>query len=101
MLKTTGSSDLAPRELETDEVVGGGGKADETVVDSSKVVKKSRNCQKSRNRQKVEKPQKHEKAAKVIGSEEPSSLTSDTRLVVTKMGPSRNLIQKWRTTGHC
>ena len=39
MLKTTGSSDLAPRELETDEVVGGGGRADETVVDSSKSSK--------------------------------------------------------------
>ena len=43
MLKTTGSSDLAPRELGTDEVVGGGGRADETVVDLSKLSK----CQKS------------------------------------------------------
>ena len=29
MLKTTGSLDLASRELETDEIVGGGGKADD------------------------------------------------------------------------
>ena len=36
MLKTTGLSDLAPRGLGTDEVVGGDGRADETVVDSSK-----------------------------------------------------------------
>ena len=42
MLKTTGSSDLAPRELGTDEVVGGGGRADETVVDSSKLSKSRR-----------------------------------------------------------
>ena len=56
VLKTTESSDLAPRELGTDEVVGGGGRADETVVDLSKwskscqkVVKKSKNCQKLKN----------------------------------------------------
>ena len=39
MLKTTGSSDLALRELETDKVVGGGGKVDEMVVDLSKLSK--------------------------------------------------------------
>ena len=39
MLKMTGSSDLAPRELGTDEVVGGSGRADETVVDLSKSSK--------------------------------------------------------------
>ena len=39
MLKTTGSLDLAPRELGTDEVVGDGGRADETVVDLSKLSK--------------------------------------------------------------
>ena len=49
MLKTTGSLDLAPRELGTNEVVGGGGRADETVVDSSK-------CQKVEESSKVEKP---------------------------------------------
>ena len=42
MLKTIRSSDLAPRELGTDEVVGGGGRADETVVDSSKSSKSQR-----------------------------------------------------------
>ena len=52
MLKTTGSSDLAPRELETDEVVGGGGRADETVVDSSK-SSKSRRIVKSRKTSKA------------------------------------------------
>ena len=36
MLKTTGSSDLALRELGTNEVVGGDARADETVVDLSK-----------------------------------------------------------------
>ena len=55
MLKTTGSSDLAPRELGTDEVVGGGGRADETVVDSSKLSKSWRIVKKS------EKPQRPEK----------------------------------------
>ena len=49
MLKTTGSSNLALRELETNEVVGRSGRADETVVDlskssiSQKIVKKSKN----------------------------------------------------------
>ena len=80
MLKTTGSLDLAPRELGTNEVVGGGGRADETVVDSSKSSKSRRIVKKS------EKPQRPEKFAKVIGSEESSFLTSDTRLAFTKMG---------------
>ena len=35
----TRSLDLAPRELETDEVVSGGGKADKTIVDLSKLSK--------------------------------------------------------------
>ena len=83
MLQTTGSSDLAPKELGTDEVVGGGGRADETVVDSSKW---SKSCQKSKNRQKVKNPQRPEKSVKVIGLEEPSFLTSDTRLAFTKDG---------------
>ena len=39
MLKTTRSSNLTPKELGTDEVVGGGGRADETVVDLSKLSK--------------------------------------------------------------
>ena len=57
MLKMTGSSDLAPRGLGIDEIVEGGGRADVTVVDSSKsksqrIVKKS------------EKPQRPEKLQK-------------------------------------
>ena len=36
MLKTIESSDLAPRELGTDEIVGGGGRANEMVVDLPK-----------------------------------------------------------------
>ena len=52
ILKTTGSSDLAPRELGTDEVVGGGGRADETVVDSSK-SSKSRGIVKSQKTSKA------------------------------------------------
>ena len=47
MLKTTGLSDLTLRELGTDEVVGGGGRADETIVDLSK-LSKSRKIVKSR-----------------------------------------------------
>ena len=39
MLKMTRSSDLAPRELGIDEAVGGGGRADETVMDLSKSSK--------------------------------------------------------------
>ena len=39
MLKATGLSDLALKELGTDEVVGGGSRVDETVVDSSKLSK--------------------------------------------------------------
>ena len=79
MLKTTGSSGLsAPKTFraENDEVVRGGGRADEMVVDLSK----SKNCQKSK------KSQRPEKFAKAIGSEEPSFLTSDTRLAFTKIG---------------
>ena len=49
MLKTTGSSDLAPRELGTDEVVGGSGRADETVVNLSKSSKSRRIVKKSNN----------------------------------------------------
>ena len=49
MLKTTGSSDLAPRELGTDEVVGGSGRADKTVVNLSKLSKSRRIVKKSKN----------------------------------------------------
>ena len=55
MLKTTGSSGLsAPKAFraENDEVVGGGGRADETVVDSSK-SSKSRRIVKSRKTSKA------------------------------------------------
>ena len=78
MLKTTGSSGLsAPKAFraENNEVVEGGGRADEMIVDSSNSVEKS---------SKVEKSQKPEKFAKNIGLEEPSFLTSDIRLAFTK-----------------
>ena len=52
MLKMTGLSDLALRELGTDEVVGGGGNADEMIVDSSK-LSKSRGIVKSRKTSKA------------------------------------------------
>ena len=39
MLKMTGSSDLAPKELEIDEIVRDDDRADETVVDLSKLSK--------------------------------------------------------------
>ena len=79
ILKITGLSGLSALKAfkaENDEVIGGGGRADEMVVDSSK----SKNCQKSR------KPQRPENFAKAIGLEEPSFLTFDTRLAFTKMG---------------
>ena len=46
-------------------------------------------CQKVKESSKVKKPQKPDKSAKVIGSEEPSFLTSDIRLAFTKMGSNR------------
>ena len=49
MLKTTGLSNLAPKELGTDEIVGGSGRADETVVDLSKSSKSQRIVKKSNN----------------------------------------------------
>ena len=55
MLKTIGLLDLAPKELGTNEVIGGGGKADETVVDLSKSSKSRKIVKKS------EKPQRPEK----------------------------------------
>ena len=63
MLKTTGSSDLAPKELETDEVIGGGSRADKIVVDLSKLSK-------VRKLSKIWKTSKAWKVAKIIGSEE-------------------------------
>ena len=42
MLKMIGSSNLTPRELGTDEVVGSGSRVDETVVNSSKLSKSQR-----------------------------------------------------------
>ena len=56
------------------------------------VVKRSNSVEKS---SKVEKPQRPRKSAKVIDSEEPSFLTSDTRLALIKMGSScMNLTMK-------
>ena len=52
MLKMTGSSDLVPRELRTDEVIGGSGRADETVVNLSK-SSKSRKVVKSQKTSKT------------------------------------------------
>ena len=48
------------------------------------VVSQSKNCQKVEELSKVKKPQRLEKSAKAISSEEPSFLTSDTRLAFTK-----------------
>ena len=58
MIKITGSSNLAPRELETNEVVGGGGRAMETVVDPSKLSKNRRIVKKSKKPQRLEKLQR-------------------------------------------
>ena len=64
MLKTTRSSDLAPRELGTDEVVGNSGRADEKVVDLSKSSKSRRIVKKSKNCQKVEESSKSRRIVK-------------------------------------
>ena len=61
------------------EVIGGGGRADETVVNLSKLLKVKKSL-------KVEKPQKPEKSTKVIGLEKSSFSTFDIRLTVTKIG---------------
>ena len=58
IIKITGSSRLsAPKAFraENDEVVGGGGRADKTVVDSFKLSKKSKSCQKV---EKLQRPKK-------------------------------------------
>ena len=57
----TGLSGSAPKELGTDEIVGGGGRANETVVDSSKW---SKSCQKVKELSKVKKPQRPKKLQK-------------------------------------
>ena len=67
------------------------------------MMKRSWTClshQKVEGLSKVEKPQRPEKSTKTIGLEEPSFLTSDTRLAFTKMGSSHTNSQ-WRTTSHC
>ena len=63
MLKTTGSSDLAPRELGADEVVGGGGKADDRNLPKSKKLKNAKSGIQTR----------------VGATEEPTSLTPSIR----------------------
>ena len=83
MLKTSSSTDsstsAAQIVAEYDGVDGGGG--------GGKLIEKS---SKSRKIGLVQKTSKRaEKSAKAIGSEEPSFLTSDTRLAFTKMGSSR------------
>ena len=87
MFKTTGSSGLSASKAfiaENDEVVGDGGRVDETVVDSSKLSK----SWKVEKLAKVKKPQKPDKSAKVIGLGESSFLIFDTRLAFTKMSSS-------------
>ena len=95
MLKTTGSSRLlAPKAFRTEnnEVVRGGSRADETVVDPFNLVKKL---------SKVEKPQKPEKFIKIIGLEKSSLLTSNTELVIIKnYRPLLNLL-RFRSSTNC
>ena len=55
MIKTIGSSELAPRELRTDEVIRSDGKANETVVDLSKSSKSRKIVKKSEKSQRPEK----------------------------------------------
>ena len=77
MLRTSSSTDsstsAAQIVVEYDGVDDSGGGGGQSVEKSSK----------------VEKPQRPEKYAKAIGSEEPSFLTSDNRLTLTKRGSSR------------
>ena len=72
MLRTSSSTDSSTSvtqiAVEYDGVGDGGGKSVEKSSKSRRIVKKS------------EKPQGPEKSTKAIGSEEPSFLTSDTRL---------------------
>ena len=72
MLKMTGLSDLALKGLGTDEVVGGSGRADETVVDSSK-SKSRRIVKKSEKPQRPEKLQRSSVRRNVYGSTDPPS----------------------------
>ena len=55
MLKTTRLSDLVSRELRIDEVVGGGGKADEMVMDLFKSPKKKKKKRRNIKSQKTSK----------------------------------------------
>ena len=80
MLKTTGSSDLAPRELGIDEVVGGGGRADKTVVDSSKLSKSRRIVKKSEKPQRPEKLQRSSIRRNVYRSIDPPSRYKELEL---------------------
>ena len=57
------------------------------------VASQSKSYQKVKILSKVKKPQRLEKSAKAYSLEEPSFLTSDTRLAVMKMCPSRNSVQ--------
>ena len=81
MIRTSSSTDSSTTATQIavkyDGVDGGAGKLVEKSSKSQRIVKES------------EEPQRPEKSAKTIGSEEPSSLTSDTRLAFTKMGSSR------------
>ena len=74
MLKTTRSSDLAPRDLETNEVVGGSDRADETVVDSSKSSKSQKIVKKSEKPHRPKKLQRSSVWRNVYQSIDPSSI---------------------------
>ena len=95
MLKTSSSrgspTSATQIAVKYDGVDGGGGESVEKSSKRQRVVKKS------------EESPRPEKSAKAICSVEPSFLTSDTRLAVTKMGLSQNLVQNLqsKTTSHC
>ena len=77
MLKTTGSSDLAPRELRPDEVVEGGGRADKMVVDSSKWSKSRQKVKESSKVEKSQRPKKLQRSSvrrNVYRSTDPPSI---------------------------
>ena len=65
---------------------------DDGSINGDKSIEKSSKGQKVL---KVEKPQRPEKFAKTIGLDEPSFLTSDTRLSFTKMSSSTTMENYW------
>lgn len=99
MLKTTRSSRLSSPKVfkaENDEVVGGDGRANKTVVDLSKLSKVEKSS-------KIQKLQRPKKSTKTLGLEKSNFFTANTKLAIAKMSLSQNSVQNSqnRTIGYC